>query len=73
MKINIPIELTDEERKTLGRAWHGKAQSITRKEVVTLVDELIHFLASRNHRSMTGSIGWTLNFHPGSVKLSKEN
>tara|TARA_E500000318_G_C3423277_1_gene158158 strand:+ start:175 stop:396 length:222 start_codon:yes stop_codon:yes gene_type:complete len=64
MKVNIPIELNEEERKTLGVALHGKVKAITRKEVVSIVDQLIHYLANKNYDSIDGSIGWTLNFYP---------
>ena len=57
MKVNIPIELNEEERKTLGVALHGKVKAITRKEVVSIVDQLIHFLANTNYDSIDGSIG----------------
>ena len=65
MKVNIPIELNEEERKTLGTAWNGKMKPITRKQVVTLVDELVHHLANREYPS--NSLGWTLNFYPKSL------
>tara|TARA_A100001015_G_C14430470_1_gene496481 strand:- start:7 stop:228 length:222 start_codon:yes stop_codon:yes gene_type:complete len=64
MKVNIPIELNEEERKTLGVALHGKVKAITRKEVVSIVDQLIHYLANKNYDSIDGSIGWTLSFYP---------
>ena len=67
MKVNIPIELNAEERKVLGTAWNGTTKPITRKQVVTLVDELIHYLANREYHSVDGSIGWTLNFYPKSL------
>ena len=67
MKVNIPIELNEEERKTLGVALHGKVKAITRKEVVSLVDQLLHHLANREYHSVDGSIGWTLNFYPKSL------
>ena len=64
MKVNIPIELNEEERKTLGVALHGKVKAITRKEVVSIVDQLIHYLANKNYDSIDVRIGWTLNFYP---------
>lgn len=75
MKVNIPIELNEEERKTLGTAWNGKMKPITRKEVVTLVDELLHHLANREYNAVDGSIGWTLNFYRKSliIKDKKKN
>ena len=71
MKINISIELNEEERKTFGLALHGKVKSITRKEVVSIVDQLIHYLANKNYDSVDGSIGWVLNFYPKSIKIKK--
>ena len=75
MKVNIPIELNAEERKVLGTAWNGTTKPITRKQVVTLVDELIHYLANREYHNVDGSIGWTLNFYPKSliIKDKKKN
>ena len=67
MKVNIPIELNEDERKVLGTAWNGKMKPITRKQVVTLVDELVHHLANREYNGVDGSIGWTLNFYPKSL------
>ena len=72
MKVNIPIELNEEERKTLGVALHGKVKAITRKEVVSLVDQLLHHLANKNYDSIDGSIGWGLNFYPKSIRLKSE-
>ena len=69
MKVNIPIELNEEERKTLGVALHGKVKAITRKEVVSLVDQLLHHLANREYNAVDGSIGWTLNFYRKSLIL----
>ena len=71
MKVNIPIELNEEERKTLGVALHGKVIAITRKEVVSIVDQLIHYLANKNYDSVDGSVGWVLNFYPKSIKIKK--
>ena len=67
MKVNIPIELNEDERKVLGTALTGKAKAITRKEVVSLVDQLLHHLANREYHSVDGSIGLTLNFYPKSL------
>jgi hypothetical protein len=67
MKVNIPIELNEDERKVLGTALTGKTKAITRKEVVSLVDQLLHYLANREYHSVDGSIGWTLNFYPKSL------
>jgi len=72
MKVNIPIELNEEERKTLGVALHGKVKAITRKEVVSIVDQLIHYLANKNYDSVDNSIGWVLNFYPKSIRLKSE-
>ena len=71
MKVNIPIELNEEERKTLGVALHGKVKAITRKEVVSIVDQLIHYLANKNYDSVDGSVGGVLNFYPKSIKIKK--
>ena len=71
MKVNIHIELNEEERKTLGVALHGKVKAITRKEVVSIVDQLIHYLANKNYDSVDGSVGWVLNFYPKSIKIKK--
>ena len=75
MKVNIPIELNAEERKVLGTAWNGTTKPITRKQVVTLVDELIHYLANKEYNAVDGSIGWTLNFYRKSliIKDKKKN
>ena len=71
MKVNIPIELNEEERKTLGVALHGKVKAITRIEVVSIVDQLIHYLANKNYDSVDGSVGWGVNFYPKSIKIKK--
>jgi len=55
----------------LGVALHGKVKAITRKEVVSIVDQLIHYLANKNYDSVDGSVGWVLNFYPKSIKIKK--
>ena len=71
MKTNISVELTDEQRLILGKAWHGKAKEITRKELIILVRGLLNHLANKDYRGVDGSVGWTLNFYPRSLNLKK--
>tara|TARA_B100001250_G_scaffold104087_1_gene87785 strand:+ start:678 stop:893 length:216 start_codon:yes stop_codon:yes gene_type:complete len=71
MKTNISVELTDEQRLVLGKAWHGKAKPIARKELIILVRGLLNHLANKNYGGVDGSVGWVLNFYPKSLKIKK--